>query len=444
MSSDDRTFPVPSSRLSRVGRMGRFASGVLGRAAQDSLRAFARGDRPGLQQLMMTPANAAKLAEELSRMRGAAMKMGQLLSMEAGEVLPAELADVLSRLRSEAHYMPPEQLKTVLSDNWGPDFLKQFKKFDVRPIAAASIGQVHRAVTKDGRELAIKVQYPGIRASIDSDIRNLGALLKMSGMLPKGLDLSPLLEEARLQLHEEADYELEARSLTEFGAHLAEDADFVVPALAEDLTTRDILAMEYIDSRPIESLTEADAKTRNSVAEKLIALTLRELFDLTAMQTDPNFANFRYQPETGRIVLLDFGAVRRFEEGRVAAFRDLMRAALSGDRTFLHQAAITVGYLRDDTADHHREQILDMMEIAAAPLQGYGPFDFARAGLATRFAEAGQRFAEDREFTVIPPVDALFLQRKVGGLYLLCARLGAQIPVRPLLEKHAPSSIYGG
>lgn len=321
---------------------------------------------------MMTPANAAKLAEELSRMRGAAMKMGQLLSMEAGEVLPAELADVLSRLRSEAHYMPPEQLKTVLSDNWGPDFLKQFKKFDVRPIAAASIGQVHRAVTKDGRELAIKVQYPGIRASIDSDIRNLGALLKMSGMLPKGLDLSPLLEEARLQLHEEADYELEARSLTEFGAHLAEDADFVVPALAEDLTTRDILAMEYIDSRPIESLTEADAKTRNSVAEKLIALTLRELFDLTAMQTDPNFANFRYQPETGRIVLLDFGAVRRFEEGRVAAFRDLMRAALSGDRTFLHQAAITVGYLRDDTADHHREQILDMMEIAAAPCKATG------------------------------------------------------------------------
>ncbi|SIS66631.1 Predicted unusual protein kinase regulating ubiquinone biosynthesis, AarF/ABC1/UbiB family [Roseivivax lentus] len=435
--TEDRAYPVPSSRLSRVGRMGRFATGVLGRAAHDGMRAYARGDRPGLGQLMMTPANAARLAEELSRMRGAAMKMGQLLSMEAGEVLPPELAQILARLRSEAHSMPPAQLKTVLSDNWGADFLKRFRKFDVRPIAAASIGQVHRAVTKDGRELAIKVQYPGIRASIDSDIRNLGGLLKWSGMLPKGLDLGPLLEEARLQLHEEADYTREAQSLAEFGAHLGDDPDFIVPGLAEALTTRDILAMDFIPSQPIESLTEADAGTRNRVAEKLIALTLRELFALGAMQTDPNFANFRYQAETGRIVLLDFGAVRRFEPARVAIFRDLMRATLSADRAATHEAAIAVGYLRGDTAAHHREQILDMMEIAAAPLQDDAPFDFARAGLATRFAEAGQHFAEDRDFAVIPPVDALFLQRKVGGLYLLCARLGAKVPVRPLLAAHA-------
>lgn len=433
---DDRAYPVPASRLSRVGRMGRFATGVLGRAAQDGMRAYARGDRPGLSQLMMTPANAARLADELSRMRGAAMKMGQLLSMEAGEVLPPELAQILARLRAEAHTMPPAQLKSVLSDNWGPDFLKRFRKFDVRPIAAASIGQVHRATTKDGRDLAIKVQYPGIRASIDSDVRNLGGLLKWSGLLPKGLDIAPLLEEARLQLHEEADYQREAQSLAEFGAHLAGDADFLVPGLVPELSTRNILAMDFVPSQPIESLTEADFPLRNRVAEKLIALTLRELFDLRAMQTDPNFANFRYQPETGRIVLLDFGAVRRFEPERVAIFRDLMRATLSGERDAMHRAAIAVGYMREDTAAHHRDQILDMMEIAAAPLRDDTPFDFARAGLAARFAEAGQHFAEDRSFAVIPPVDALFLQRKVGGLYLLCARLGACIPVRPLLERH--------
>ena len=437
MSKADNSHPVPASRLARVSRMGRFAGGVLGRAAQDGMRAYASGQRPALRDLMMTPANAARLADELSRMRGAAMKMGQLLSMEAGEVLPPELADILARLRAEAHHMPPAQLKQVLRDNWGDDFLKRFRKFDVRPIAAASIGQVHRATTKDGRVLAIKVQYPGIRASIDSDIRNLGGLLKWSGALPRGLDLAPLLEEARQQLHEEADYQREASALTRFGTLLADESAFRVPGLAEDFTTRDILAMEYLESQPIESLKDAPAETRNRVARDLIALTLRELFDFGAMQTDPNFANFRFDPETGRIVLLDFGAVRDFAPDRIGIFRDLMRATLSGERDAMHRAAIAVGYLRDDTAPHHVTQILDMMEIAAAPLRDDTPFDFARAGLATRFAEAGQRFAEDRDFAVIPPVDALFLQRKVGGLYLLCARLGAAFPVRPLLAAHA-------
>ncbi|MHA6326719.1 ABC1 kinase family protein [Roseivivax sp. CAU 1753] len=434
---DTRAFPVPATRLARVSRMGRFAGGVLGRAAQDGMRAYASGQRPDLHDLMMTPANAARLAEELSRMRGAAMKLGQLISMEAGEVLPPALADILARLRSDAHSMPPAQLKTVLADNWGADFLRRFRKFDVRPIAAASIGQVHRATTKDGRDLAIKVQYPGIRAAIDSDIRNLGGLLRWSGLLPPGLDLAPLLEEARLQLHQEADYPREAASLQRFGALLSDDPGFIVPGVAPDLTTGDILAMDYIDSVPIESLATAPQGTRNRVAERLIALTLRELFDFAAMQTDPNFANFRYQTDTDRIVLLDFGAVRDFTPDRVAIFRDLMRAALSGDRGAMRDAAIATGYLRPDTAPHHTAQVLDMIEIAAAPLRDAAPFDFRTARLAARFAEAGQRFAADRDFAVIPPVDALFLQRKAAGLYLLCARLDAKVPLRPLLARHA-------
>ncbi|QFT64171.1 AarF/ABC1/UbiB kinase family protein [Roseivivax sp. THAF30] len=438
MSDDENRYaPVPTGRAARIGRMGRFGTGLLGRAALDGARAVASGKRPRFNDLVMTPANAARFAEELSQMRGAAMKMGQLISMEAGEVMPAELARIMERLRSEAHYMPPGQLKGVLEANWGKGFQRRFKSFDVRPIAAASIGQVHRAVTKEGRALAIKVQYPGIRASIDSDIRNLGGLLRWSGLLPRGLDLGPLLEEARQQLHEEADYEREATALRRFGDWLADDPDFLVPGVAEDFTTRDILAMDFVDGRPIESAEAEDQDTRDVFAARLITLVLRELFDLGAMQTDPNFANFRWQPETGRIVLLDFGAVRDFAPDRVAIFRDLLGATLAGDREWMHRAAIAVGYMTQDTEPRHADAILDMMEIAASPLRSDAPFDFRAERLATRFAEAGQHFAEERDFAVIPPVDALFLQRKVGGLYLLCARLGARVEVRPLLEPFA-------
>ena len=236
------------------------------------------------------------------------MKMGQLLSLEAGDLLTPELAALLRPLQAQAHVMPPAQLKQVLSAAWGKDFTKRFKKFDVRPIAAASIGQVHRAQTLDGRDLAVKVQYPGIRDSIDSDLRNLAALMRMSGLLPKGLDLAPLLEDARQQLHDEADYAQEARSLGRFGALLEDDPFFIVPRWHADLSTPDILAMDFAPSDPIDTLEGADQSTRDRVATGLIDLMMREVFAFGLVQSDPNFANFRWQPDTGRVVLLDFGA----------------------------------------------------------------------------------------------------------------------------------------
>lgn len=433
----DNTHPdtsaVPSTRLGRAARMGGLGGTLLGSVVAGGAQSLLAGRKPRLSDLVLTPANARRITDELSKMRGAAMKLGQLLSMDTGDVLPPELSDIFARLRAQAHHMPPAQLKTVLIRNWGPDFLRSFRKFDVRPIAAASIGQVHRATTKDGRDLAIKVQYPGIRHSIDSDIRNLGSVMKVSGVLPKGIDIDALLEDARQQLHEEADYSQEARAMTAYADALSGDPRFVVPRPAPDLSTQDILAMDFIDSVPIEAMATAPQNIRDSIIEDLITLTCRELFVLGTMQTDPNFANFRYQPETDRIVLLDFGATRRFPEQRIAEYRQLLSAALSGDRAQLHAAALNANYLTPDTADHHATRVLDLMETATAPLSSDQPFDFATSPLARQMTEAAQNFAQDRSFAVVPPTDTLFLHRKVAGLYLLAARLGAKLPLRPIL-----------
>jgi predicted unusual protein kinase regulating ubiquinone biosynthesis (AarF/ABC1/UbiB family) len=185
--SHGRPIAVPSGRLSRLGRLGSLTAGVAGNMALNGMAQLGRGQRPNLRDLMLTPRNVTRIADELAKMRGAAMKVGQLMSMDTGEMLPPELAQIMARLRSDAHFMPPAQLKSVLNAEWPAGWLGRFEKFDVRPIAAASIGQVHRGRLRDGREMAIKVQYPGVARSIDSDVSNVGALIRMSGLVPSGV-----------------------------------------------------------------------------------------------------------------------------------------------------------------------------------------------------------------------------------------------------------------
>ena len=321
VDDDSHGAAVPTGRAARFWHFGGMATGIAGNVAIGGLRALAGGKRPDLAQLLLTPANTLRLTDGLSHLRGAALKLGQMLSMDSGIVLPGELTAILSRMRDDARHMPPKQLQTVLNAEWGTGWYSRFARFDVRPFAAASIGQVHRAVTRDGVDLAIKGQYPGVRASIDSDVENVAMLLRLPGLMPRGMDLSPLLTEAKRQLHAEADYTAEAQHLAHFGALLARSDIFTLSALQPALCTPQVLAMTYLDSAPLDSLTDAPQALRDQVATALIDLVMRELFVYGAMQIDPNLANYRYDPRTSRIVLLDFGAVQPIAPTLAADFR---------------------------------------------------------------------------------------------------------------------------
>jgi len=431
-----RPLAVPGTRLSRLARLGGTATGIAGGAALGGLRELAHGRRPELRDLILTPGNAARLADQLARLRGAAMKVGQLVSMDAGDLLPPEFAAIMARLREDADFMPPRQLRGVLDAAWGKEWLTRFARFDPRPVAAASIGQVHRAQSRDGQALAIKVQYPGVRRSIDSDVANLGALIRMSGMLPPGIDLAPLLEEARRQLHEEADYLLEADRLEAFRSLLGDDPAFLLPELRRELVTRDVLAMSFVEGVPVERLTEADQPTRDRVARLLLELMFRELFTFRLMQTDPNFANYRYAPDSGRIVLLDFGATRTFPQPLVEAFRKLLRAGRQGDRAGIEAAALEIGYLSPEMDAAHRSRLVDLFVMSMEPLHRGGVFDFGTSDMARRMTEAGMEMRDAPDLGHVPPVDALFLQRKFAGMYLLATRLRARVDLDALTGPH--------
>ena len=364
-----RSAAVPTGRSSRLFHMGGVVAAIAGGVVAGGLRQLASGQRPDLPNLLLTPSNALRLTSGLSHLRGAALKLGQMLSMDTGLVLSPQISQIFASLRDDAKPMPPKQLQTVLNAQWGPGWLKQFRRFDVRPFAAASIGQVHRAQTLDGQDLAIKVQYPGVRDSIDSDVDNIATLMRLPGLVPSGMDLQPLLAEAKRQLHAEADYQAEANHLAQFGSLLAGSDMFLVPDLHPDLCTSQVLAMRYVDSAPLDSLTHAPQALRDKVAAALIDLVLREIFVFGAMQTDPNWANYRYCPQSGRIVLLDFGAVQTIAPSLAADFRALAQVALDGEPKATRDAMLRIGYFGPTTAPHHQTLIQSMFDLAMGPLR---------------------------------------------------------------------------
>ena len=434
MSGDktpSRPVPIPSGRVGRALRLGGMAAGIAGNMALGALGEAGRGSRPEMRRLLMTPGNLSRVASELARMRGAAMKMGQLISMDSGEVLPPELAEILARLRDQADFMPPKQLRDVLDGQWGPGWRRAFRSFDVRPVAAASIGQVHRGQLHDGREVAIKVQYPGVARSIDSDVTNVGTLLKLSGLLPKGFELAPYLAEARRQLHEETDYAREGAQMRRFSELLADAPGFVLPEWHEDWSTPRVLCMSWLGGQPIEAVAETPQAERDRVAAALIDLSLREIFQFGLTQSDPNFANYRYQPETRRIVLLDFGAARSLDAEVVSQGRALLKAGLEDDPDAILNALEALGIVA--AGDRFGPDITAMVRRLFDALRGPERYDFADRGLRDRLRADGIALAEAGYCPPEPPMDVLYLQRKLGGMSLLATRLGAVLPLRDRL-----------
>jgi predicted unusual protein kinase regulating ubiquinone biosynthesis (AarF/ABC1/UbiB family) len=373
-------------------------------------------------------------------MRGAAMKLGQLLSLESEDILPREFADALAVLRAQADVMPASQVRQVLGREYGKGWQERFREFEFEPIASASIGQVHRAVALDGRELALKVQYPGIARSINSDVDNVATLLRLSRLLPVELDLSAILQEAKRQLRQEADYLQETAHLRRYAALVADDPDLVVPAVHDDLTTKRVLAMDLLHGEPIESLAARGAPQdrRDAVGRKLQALVFRELFEFRFMQTDPNFANYFLEQGTSRIQLLDFGSAREFPPEFSEHYRRICRAVIAGDRDAVRAGAIAIGYLRADESEERAEAVVALILLVCEPLRHTGVYEFARSRLAVRARDAGLDLVFRRGFMRPPPAETVFLHRKLMGSFLLCARIRARFDcqslVRPFLD----------
>eukprot|EP00937_MAST-01D_sp_MAST-1D-sp2_P006772 g6772.t1 len=383
---------------------------------------------------------ANALTETLCRMRGAALKLGQMLSIQDEELLPAPLARALRDVRTSANVMPAEQLHAQLAAELGADWRAQAGAFEDAPLAAASIGQVHRSTLPTGEGAVLKVQYPGVADSIESDLSNLQWLV--APLAPKGLFLPNIIRVAREELAAECDYETEAAHQERYGALVAADAAlaraFVVPRCFPQLSTRGVLATEFVDGVPFEALADAPQRDRDRVARALLTLTVKELFAWRFMQTDPNWGNYLYEPESGRVALLDFGACRDFGEEFTAAYLRIVWSAAQGDTRTLLDASAEMGFLTGEESEAMRAAHVRAGLVVGEPFRAARPFDFAQSNLTSRLAEHARGFMRER--LTPPPPEIYSLHRKLAGAFLACIKLRAVIPCRDILEEAAAAA----
>ncbi|MGB5488794.1 MAG: AarF/ABC1/UbiB kinase family protein [Lysobacterales bacterium] len=434
---------VPTTRFGRLARLGLTAGELAMGGVAESVRRLASSNPNDAYNVLLTATNAKKLASRLAGMRGAAMKMGQVLSMESADFLPREFADALAILRDSADTMPLSQIKRVMGREYGKGWQKLFIDFNYEPIAAASIGQVHRVFTEDGRDLALKIQYPGVAKSINSDVDNMAMLMRLINLLPVEIDISGIVKEAKRQLHQEADYIVESQYLREYRKLVEDEPRFVVPDVHDDLTTKRVLAMDYIEGVPLESLAEHGVaqELKNGVGALLQHLMFRELLEFRTMQSDPNFANYLYQPETDRVVLLDFGSTVSFEEKFTHRYAQIARAMIDKDDVTLRRLAQMMGYINPGNSDAYVERVLSLIRLVSEPVIKGGVYDFGTSDVFARGRDAGlEMFFQDMSEYKVPPPETMFLHRKLVGCFMLCSRLGARVDVQKLIIPFLPAN----
>lgn len=434
---------VPSSRVGRLWEYSGLATSVAFGVIGESFRRMATGGNDS-GSLILSPGNVERLVAKLSKMRGAALKIGQMMSFQDAKMMPEALREILQRVQDKANYMPASQRDRVLVDNLGPNWRDKFAEFEERPMAAASIGQVHGAMLKDGRRVAVKIQYPGVAKSIDSDLNNIAILLNASRLLPRGLYLDKTIDNARTELTWECDYRREAECAKRFRKLLADDTDtFFVPAVIDHVSGPQVLTMEYVDGVAVTRIQNFTQAQRDWIGTQILRLCFREICEFRFMQTDPNWTNFLYNSTTRKLELLDFGASREYPTAFVSTYCRLLRAAAAADRPACADLSQRIGYLTGfespEMVDAHISSMLTLAEpfasVSATP--GAGPaleiYDFADQTVTGRVRALIPLMLEKR--LTPPPEETYSLHRKLSGAFLLCARLGSRVRCRELFNE---------
>ncbi|KAF5302370.1 hypothetical protein FQA39_LY10409 [Lamprigera yunnana] len=427
LTAKERT--VPSSRIARMVSFGSLAAGLgVGTAAEYVRRSIGFGSK-NESSTFLTKANMDRIVDTLCKVRGAALKLGQMLSIQDESIISPELAKALERVRKSADFMPNWQVESVLSSQIGESWRSKLLSFEEKPFAAASIGQVHMAKTKENEDVAIKIQYPGVAKGIESDIDNLVGVMKLWNIFPKGMFIENVVVVAKRELAWEVDYSREAECTKKFKELLAPYLQFHVPKVYDNLCGSQVFTTEYLEGIPVDQCISLDLEHRKFIAFNMLKLVLLELMVFRYMQTDPNWANFLYNPKTKKLVVLDFGASREYSKSFVDNYVRIIKAASESDRTTVvnvsKELKLLTGYESKIMEDAHVEAVMILGEV----FRHDGEYNFTSRDTIVRIQNLVPTMLSHR---LCPPPDEIYsLHRKLSGIYLLCAKLNAPISARP-------------
>lgn len=430
---------IPRHAVSRSARMASLPVGVAGRATL-GLGKRLTGRPADEVKLEFQQRTAEQLFRVLGDLKGGAMKLGQALSVfEAAmpEALAAPYRDALTRLQQDAPPLPAPTVHKVLASQLGPAWRKHFQSFNDKPAAAASIGQVHRAVWSDGRPVAVKVQYPGAGKALLSDLGQLGRMARLFGVLSPGLDIKPLLHELRERVSEELDYRLEATAQHTFAQAYADDADIFVPDILAGADR--VLVSEWMTGTPLATtLRDGSRSERDRVGLLYVRFLLSGPSRAGLLHADPHPGNYRVLPD-GRLGVLDFGAVNRLPDGFPPAIGRLLGCALGGNREAVLAGLRAEGFVNPGR-DVDPDELLAYLNPFLDPARSE-TFHFSRAWLRAQAARVGdprtQAAALGRQLN-LPPSYLLIHRVWLGGVGVLC-QLDARGPFQAEMRRWLPA-----
>lgn len=437
-SANNTQAPVTKGR--RFMKLAGMSASVASRYAGNKVKqAFQTAEQRADSATKMYGNIGNEITDTLGELKGAVMKVGQIAS-QAKDLFPDEISDALTKLQKEAPPMPYSVIAEQIESSLGKSPHELFKSFDETPFAAASIGQVHRAVTPDGQEVVVKIQYPGVKESVDSDMAHLRFALKASRLLKVKKEVADAyFAEIRERIMEELDYVNEAANLNLFREfHSKHDDKLVIPSVVDEFSTHDVLTLSFEDG---DHLNEVRSKGYSEAAITEIGLRIfeimgREIFELKAVHGDPHPGNFAFRPD-GSVVMYDFGCIKRLDPHIVKHYRDIIVAGLSGDLDQLDNSLIAIGGRIAKGPKIEDEYYELWREIFLRPFLTDDPFDFATA---TMHEDVVKHIpgAMKRMDSLQPVVETAFIDRAVGGHYNTMRELGVKAafsgPLYDLLE----------
>ncbi|MFT4188140.1 MAG: AarF/ABC1/UbiB kinase family protein [Aeromicrobium sp.] len=435
----ERPSAVPGGVVGRTARLAALPMSFAGRSALGAGKRMV--GRPA--EAVMSDVQrrtAEQVFSVLGQLKGGAMKFGQAMSVfEAA--LPEQFAEpyreALTRLQDAAPPMPAATVRNVLEIEFGDFWRERFRDFDERPVAAASIGQVHRAVWHDGREVAVKLQYPGAAKALRADLRQISRLSRLFGVFAPGLDVKPLVAELQARVKEELDYSLEALSQEQFAAAYADHPDYVVPGVVAH--SQRALVTDWLDSDGSLADVVADGSQaeRDRRGEQFARFLIGAPRRAGLLHADPHPGNFRLCPD-GRLGVVDFGAVAAFPDGLPPAIGTLMRAAARDDADQVVEGLRAEGFILPGT-QIDPEQLLDYLRPFVEPALT-DEFSFGRAWLREQTTRVMTPTKEGMGLALkvnLPP-SYLLIHRVWTGAIGVLSQLGATAPFRQILLDELP------